>query len=257
MYIYSTVDALTSVPIATTASDVKFSADGSFAYVAGSPASAISAYSTCSLPTNPSVDLGSVATSSTPLKIFPSPAVTASPLGLTQPVLALEPPNVDLFSAQFTQVVPPVTLCNPPDVISFTAGPSYNLGQGNFVPIEAQLVKDGAEMVIVGSKLPAVLMFDVANGTTTSIPLVGNPNPLSASVSADGTQVYVAACDQYASDNTTCASGSVHIVNTISQGDLQQVPFVNINQNNNPNMCNGLGGSAPLCVPDLIAVKPQ
>jgi len=35
MYVYSTVDALTSVPIATTATDVKFSADGSFAYVAG------------------------------------------------------------------------------------------------------------------------------------------------------------------------------------------------------------------------------
>lgn len=267
MYIYSTVDALTSVPIATTASDVAFSADGSFAYVAGSPASAISAYSTCSLPTNPSVDLGSVATSSTPLKIFPSPAVTASPQGLTQPVLALEPPNVDLFSAQFTQVpalllapnTPVQTTCNPPNLISFTAGPSYNLGQGNFVPIEAQLVKDGAEMVIVGSKLPAVLMFNVANGTTTSIPLVGNPDPLSASVSTDGSQVYVAACDQYVPNTTPakCASGSVHIVNTISQGDLQQVPFVNINENNNPNMCSGLGGSAPLCVPDLIAVKPQ
>ena len=35
MYVYSTVDALSSVPIATTATDVEFSADGSFAYVAG------------------------------------------------------------------------------------------------------------------------------------------------------------------------------------------------------------------------------
>jgi hypothetical protein len=265
MYIYSTVDALSSVPIATTASDVKFSADGSFAYVAGTPASAISAYSTCSSPTSPSVDLGSVATSSTPLEIFPSPAVSASPTGLTQPVLALEPPNVDIFSALFTQVTPPVTLpntpvqttCNPPNLLSFTQGPSYNLGQGNFVPIEAQLVKDGAELVIVGRKLPAVLMFNVAGGTTTSIPLVGNPDPLSASVSTDGSQVYVAACDQYASDNVTCTAGSVHIVNTVSQGDLQQVPYVNINQNNNPNMCNGLGTNAPFCVPNLIAVKPQ
>ena len=37
MYVYSTVDALTSVPIATSVTDVKFSADGSFAYVAGTP----------------------------------------------------------------------------------------------------------------------------------------------------------------------------------------------------------------------------
>ncbi len=35
MYVYSTVDALTSVPVATSVTDVKFSADGSFAYVAG------------------------------------------------------------------------------------------------------------------------------------------------------------------------------------------------------------------------------
>jgi hypothetical protein len=112
-------------------------------------------------------------------------------------------------------------------------------------------------MIIVGSKLPAVLMFNIANGTTTSIPLVGNPDPLSASASIDGTQVYVAACDQYATDGITCSAGSVHIVSTISQGDLQQVPYVNINQNNNPNMCSGLGTNAPLCLPNLIAVKPQ
>src|SRR6266481_6414028 len=65
MYVYSTVDALSSVPIATTATDVKFSADGSFAYVAGTPASSVSAFSTCSLPTSASVDIGSVAASST------------------------------------------------------------------------------------------------------------------------------------------------------------------------------------------------
>ena len=49
MYVYSTVDALTSVPIATTATDVKFSADGSFAYVAGTPApgNSISGFATC------------------------------------------------------------------------------------------------------------------------------------------------------------------------------------------------------------------
>ena len=102
-------------------------------------------------------------------------------------------------------------------------------------------------------------MFNVANKTTTSIPLVGNPNPLSASASSDGSQVYVAACDSYPNNDTTkpCASGSVHIVNTISQGDLQQVPYVNINQNNNPNMCNGQGTGAPLCLPNMIAIKPQ
>jgi hypothetical protein len=225
MYVYSTVDALGSVPIAPTATDVKFAADGSFAYVAGAPASSTET---------------------------------------TQTILALEPPNIEFLTASFTQVplpvmkvnTPPQLTCNPPAISIFTKGASFNLGQGNFTPIQAQLVGNGTEMIIVARNLPAVLMFNVSNGTTTSIPLVGNPDPVSASVSTDGSQVYVAACDQYASDKLTCTAGSVHIINTISQGDLQQVPYVNINQNNNPNMCSGAMG-APLCLPNLIAVKPQ
>ncbi|MGB6631955.1 MAG: hypothetical protein WBE52_11995, partial [Terriglobales bacterium] len=51
MYVYSTVDALTSVSTGTPATDVKFSADGSFAYIAGATAAnSVTAYSTCSLP---------------------------------------------------------------------------------------------------------------------------------------------------------------------------------------------------------------
>jgi hypothetical protein len=265
MYVYSTVDALASVPVAPTATDVKFSADGSFAYVAGAPTGSVSAYSTCSVPAQASVEIGSVAASSTPLELFPSPAVQSDSQGLTQTVLALEPPNIEFLTATFTQVplpamvpnTPPQLTCNPPTVSSFTKGASFNLGQGNFTPIDAQLIGNGTEMIIVGSKLPAVLIFNVANGTTTSIPLVGNPDPLSASASIDGSQVYVAACDQYTTDGITCSAGSVHIVNTISQGDFQQVQYVNINQNDNPNMCNGLGTNAPLCLPNLIAVKPQ
>jgi hypothetical protein len=60
----------------------------------------------------------------------------------------------------------------------------------------------------------------------------------------------------------------VHIVNTcavlscsappnLGQGDFQEVPYANINDNNNPNMCNGQGTDAPLCLPNLIAIRPQ
>jgi hypothetical protein len=277
MYVYSTVDALSSVLIATTATDVKFSADGSFAYVAGTPASSVSAFSTCSLPTSASVDIGSVAASSTPLEIFPSPVVQADPEGLTQNVLALEPPNIEFLTAKFTQVpipykVPLQLTCNPPILLSFSKGASFNLGQGNFTPIYAQLVADGSAMIIVARKIPAVLVFSVSNGTTSSVSL-GRPgfadtDPLSASASTDGSQVHIAACDQYAADGVTCIAGSVHIVNTcavlscnappnIGQGDFQQVPYVNINDNNNPNMCNNQGTNAPLCLPNLIAIRPQ
>src|SRR5208337_1511681 len=127
---------------------------------------------------------------------------------------------------------------------------SSDLGQGNFTPIYSELVNDGTELILVAQNIPAVLLFNVSNGTTTSVPLVGNSNPLSASASTDGTQVYIAACDQYPNNDPTqpCAAGSVHIVNTVSQGDIQQVPYVNVNDANNPNMCSNQGSNAPICL---------
>ncbi len=291
MYVYSTVDALTSVKIATSATDVEFSADGSFAYVAGTPdAVSVSAYSTCSLPDNSSVDIGKVVASSTPLQLFPVPNVQADSQGLTQSILALEPPNIEFLTAQqFTQVPimyqhPLQLTCNPPIIQSFIKGPIFDLGQGNFTPVYSQLVNDGAEMIVVGTGIPAVLLFNVSDGTTRSVPLSGSPAtgcpqcagdsfPLSASASTDGSQVYVAACDQYTQTNPppappTCTAGSVHIVNTcgvlpcnappaLAEGDFQQVPYVNINDANNPNMCNNQGTNAPVCLPNLVAIRPQ
>jgi hypothetical protein len=279
MYVYSTVDALTSVPIATTATDVKFSADGSFAYVAGAlaPGNSISAFATCDdRPTvansqiTPDSNFVTTPPPGIPLQIFPSPDA--------QHVLALDPPNIDIFTTSVTQHALPdgQFVCNPqpqpppltdidPSVNFPPTAEAFNLGQGTFAPIYAQLVADGAEMIIVARHLPAVLLFDVSSGLTSSVQLLrqgfADTDPLSASASTDGSQVYIAACDQYAADGVTCAAGSVHIVCTTScttgQGDFQQVPYVNINDNNNPNMCNGQGTNAPLCLPNLIAIKPQ
>ncbi len=258
MYVYSTVDALTSVPIATTATDVKFAADGSFAYVAGTPApgKSVSGYAVC----NPQVDLGSVNTPGIPLQLFPSPD--------GQHVIALDPPNIDIFSSSDSQIV--VTdgefSCNNP-VASLGGLSSSNLGQGQFIPIYTRLVGNGSQVIVVAQNVPAVLFFDVTNGTTSSVPLsrdgFGPAFPLAASASTDGSQIYVAACDQYPNNDPTqpCSAGSVHVVAVgnvnIGQGDFLQVPYININDNNNTNMCNGQGGSAPLCVSDLIAIKPQ
>jgi len=277
MYVYSTVDALTSVPIATSVTDVKFAADGSFAYIAGTPASSVSGYSTCGLPNVASTNIGTVTASTTPSAIFPSPVLPlpvlqgGTLLPTQQSILALEPPtgsnantSIEFLTAEFSQdpllyQLPGAPLnCNPPTMNSFTRGPLFNLGQGALTPVFQGLVDDGAELIIVARKVGAVLVFNVANGTTTSIPLVGNgTDPLSADASTDGSQVYVATCDQYAQDGVTCAAGSVHIVDTISQGDLQQVPYVNINNDNDTNMCNNQGGTAAVCFPNLIAIKPQ
>ena len=273
MYVYSTVDALTSVPIATTATDVKFSADGSFAYLAGAlvPGKSISGVATCNAqpthaaaPTPPNFDF--VTTPGIPLQIFPSPDA--------QHVLALDPPYIDIFATVDNQIPLPdgQFACNAPTVNFPQTAQAFNLGQGSFTPIYAQLVADGSEMIIVARDIPAVLLFDVNSGFTSSIHLaglgLGDTHPLSASASTDGSQVYIAACDQYAADGVTCAAGSVHIINTcavlscsappnLGDGDFQQVPYVNINDNNNSNMCSNQGTNAPLCLPNLIAIRPQ
>jgi hypothetical protein len=263
MYVYSTVDPLALVHLAAPATDVEFSADGSFAYVAGTPPGSVSAYSTCALPNEASVKIGSVVASSTPLKIFPSPVAQADPLGLTQNIIALEPPNIEfLTAAQFTQdpLTDPLQLtCNPPTIQSFTKGASFNLGQGNFTPLYSQFVADGSQLLLVAQNIPAVLLFDVASGTTSSIPLANSANPLSASASTDGSQVFIAACDQYdpnvkPPNPPVCALGSIHIVNTVTQGDYQQVPYVN---NNNRNMCTNEGNPVPQCLPNLVAIRPD
>ena len=272
MYVYSTVDALTSVPIATTATDVKFSADGSFAYVAGAlvPGTSISGVATCNAqpthadaPSPPNFDFVSTAPG-IPLQIFPSPDA--------QHVLALDPPNgrIDIFTTSNTQHALPdgQFTCNAPTVNFPQTAQFFNLGQGSFTPIYAQLVADGSEVIVVAKNIPAVLLFNVSNGLTSSIQLArpgfGDTHPLSASASTDGSQVYVAACDQYPNDDQTqpCAAGSVHIVCTSScttgEGDFQQVPYINVNDNDNPNMCNDQGGAnPPLCLPNLIAIRPQ
>lgn len=289
MYVHSTVDALTSVPVATSVTDVKFSADGTFAYVAGNPAAnSISGFATCdNQPTHATSASDSVTTPGIPLQIFPSPD--------GQHVLVLDPSNgsIDVFTTTVGRQALPdgQFVCNaqPPFVdidptVNFPqTAQSFDLGQGkNFTPIYAQLVNDGAAMIIVGQGIPAVLLFNVSDGTTSSVPLSGSPAtgcpqcagnsfPLSASASSDGSQVYIAACDQYdqTTNPPTCSAGSVHIVNTcgvlscntppaLGLGDFQQVPYVNINQANNPNMCNSQGGAnPPLCLPNLVALRPQ
>ncbi len=301
MYVYSTVDAFSLVPptppnvgtFLAPATDVAFSADGSFAYVAGEPtAGSVSAYSTCPDTTvAPTKFLGSGNASATPLKIYPFQSVPANgpslvsnggandgQPSLAQNIIALEPPNIEILKANYTQQPTKTDIadqikmtCDLPVVsnplVSKVA--SFNLGQGNFVPIFSQLVNDDSEFIVVAQGLPAVFVVNVANGTTSSVPLVNSASPVAATASTDGSQVFVAACDQYAPPNPpnppVCAVGSIHVVNTCAvgscnipptngEGDILQVQYIN---NGNRNMCNNGGNPVPQCLPNMIAIKPQ
>lgn len=254
MYVYSKVDALASFSVARTATAVALSADGSFAYVAGTPAAfSVSGFATCNL-TNLFND---VALSATPLAIQPLPNQQLdSKLNWAQPVVAFDPPYVETFGVKVNQPVLPLNqfTCNGTSAVTDSDFPhaSYNLGEGSFTPLLMQVVGNGTRVIVVAQNLPAVLVLDLTSGTTTAIPLANNPTPLAAAASTDGSQVFVAACDGIHPDHPdTC--NSVHIVNTLAGGDVQQVVFTNIHTNDN--MCNNLPGTP--CLPDLIAIKPQ
>ena len=264
MFVFSTVDALLSVPVSAAANGVSFAADGSFAYVAGTPGSNISAFSTCDIPPVGSVDLGNVITASTPLRIFPLPDVhetqTDSQHSLvTQNVLALEPPGIQLLTAGFTRDPiedPKQMICNLP-TLSFSSTDPVNLGQGNFTPLSTQVTGDGSQVILLAQNIPAVLVFDVNSGTTSAFSLTGSAFPFAATATLDGTQVFVAACDSFQDGDPAkpCLNGSVHIVNTQSGGDIQQAVYTNVNTNNS--MCTNLDPAQPPCLPKLVAVRPQ
>jgi hypothetical protein len=235
---------------------------------------AVSGFATCNLE---NMGSSSPALDSNPLRVIPLPQVREDHViinskadgkprehsVITQNLLAFEPPNIRFLTAQFSRDTiddPEQFTCNPPFFHSdpgppkftgFTAGPSFNLGQGTFSQLLMQVTGDGSQVIVVAQNIPAVLTFNVNGGTTTAIPLANNASPLAASTTQDGSQVFVASCDGDPANPNTC--GSVHIVNTLNGGDLQQAIYTNVNTNDS--MCNNLPGTT--CLPDLIAVRPQ
>lgn len=283
LFVYSTVDALRSVPVAAPAKGLSFAADGSFAYVAGVPGNAVSGIATCNLQ-----NMGaSSALASNPLLIFPLPDIredhifiagkkTQEHSVITQNLIALEPPNLQFLTAQFTHDVLDETdqfVCNNPDsgkaqtapvfwsqapFEGFKAGLSVNLGQGNFTPIFTRASGDGSKVDLVAKNIPAVLVFDVASGTTSAFSLKDAAPPVAATASLDGTQIFVTTCDTFVEDENhypRCTSGAaVHIVDIQQGGDIQQAVYTNLGTSDS--MCTNLDAAHP-CTPNLIAVKPQ
>jgi hypothetical protein len=230
LYIYSKLDALQTIPLTAPANDVSFLSEGAFAYVAGGAPSALSVWRSCD---NGSADNVAVPTVPTFIQTLPGAAkLLSSDTPDTFHMVALAPPDLDIISVNATP-----SGCTPPVADGPVA--SFNLGQGNFTPEQLIVSQDGSTAYVI-SNLNSILVFNIPGQTSSAFSLVGNPIPLSASLTPDGNLLYVGASD-----------GTVHVVSTVAGGDIQQVTFPQ-------SLCqNSVGQPFGItCNPDLVAVKP-
>jgi hypothetical protein len=87
-----------------------------------------------------------------------------------------------------------------------------------------------------------VLVYSFNSQAVSAIPLIGtgNPAPVAADMTADGTLLYVAGTD-----------GVLHKLNTLLALDVTEIPFFQLANSSN-NFCY----SSFNCSLDLVAVKP-
>jgi hypothetical protein len=225
LYVYSPQSALKTVSLASSAVDVAFLPVGAFAYLAGGEPSAVTVRTTCT-------DDLAVDGNNTP-QILPTKgtpvAIRALLNGTT--LLALDPPGLDVVTANTTPVGCPPTVSDPVPL------PFVDLGQGNFSPLEFLTSSDGTRAYVIASDLQAVVQYDVFGGISTAIPLTGNATTVGGDITLDGTSLYVGGND-----------AKVHVVSTVSGGDVQQVGLPA-----NLFFCDDV----PLpCNPDLVRVQP-
>ena len=235
LYIYSQVDGLRTIVLPAPANDASFLSEGAFAYVAGGAPSSVTVWRTCDNGRADTIDsIQGLLATPTFIQTLPGAAkLLPSDSPNTFHLLALAPPDIDIISVNTTP-----SGCTPPVIDGPVA--AFNLGQGNFVPKQLIVSQDGSTAYMIASNLSSILVFNIPAQTSSTITLVGDPIPLSATLTPDGTLLYVGAND-----------GSVHEVSTVAGGDIHQITFPQ-------GLCQNTAGLPfPItCNPDLIAVKP-
>jgi WD40 repeat protein len=226
LYVYSLLDALQTIPLSsvTPANSVSFLSEGAFAYIAGGSPSGVTVGRTCD-----NAILGSVNTPAAPAIIKTLPNATQ--------VLALDPPNIDVISVT---TPPPGPMGCFPTVTNTVK--SFNLGQGGFTPLQLLVAPDGTKAYVITANLASILVFDVINQNSSSIPLNGNTTAQRAALTLDGNLLYVATSD-----------GMIHVLSTQSGGDVAEIPFPTT-----PTTPDYLCPNSPpvACTPNLIGIQP-
>jgi len=169
-----------------------------------------------------------------------------------------ESTSIQTLTAEFTQDPIPYQnplqfTCNPPNLKSFAAGGSHQPGQGAFTR-STRNYQRRQEMIVVSPNVSAVLIYNVAM-EPHFIPsqdrrhAVRSRPPLHRR-----SQVSSQSAIKVRAESAPRLGAHRQHTNqfNLPYGDIQQVPYLNINDQNNDNMCNGLGTNAPLCLPNLV-----
>jgi hypothetical protein len=232
MYVYSPSQAMKTVALPASENAVSSYVNGALIYLAGT--NGVSMRNACD------TTYGQAASFSSGHPVL----FRAIPDGIR--AIGVESPGVDIFDAT-VQAPQPATLGNPsrttcPFTVTSTNSTFVNLGQGTFIPLKLLIAPDNSRAYVLASNLGSVFVVDLGVNTVSAISLTGNPVPLDASLTPDGTLLYVGAND-----------GSVHVVSTVSGGDLEQITFSTSNNSNKTSLCSNIPQT---CNPDLVAVQP-
>jgi WD40 repeat protein len=222
LYVYSKLDALVTKPLTAPAIDVSFLAEGAFGYLAGGSPAGVTVERTCDIS---QADTVNVAPASVPTFLKTLPDATG--------VVALMPPEIGIIKVSSAP-----TGCSPSVSNSLT---TFDLGRGNFVASQLIISEDGSTVYIVTPNFNSILVFNITGQTSSAIPLIGTGLPLRASLTPDGTQLYVGSSD-----------GTLHLLQTDIGADIQQISFPQ-------SLCQTTAGQpfpGVRCNPDLVAVKP-
>jgi hypothetical protein len=239
LYVYSALEALKAIPLSAPANDVSFHPTGAFAYIAGgnpnAAAPAVTVRKTCdntiandaSTPPVPQI----IPVSATPSFIKALPDSTQ--------VLAVNSPNIDLIPVATTpigcapQSPPPPQPPTFPGLPTVSDGPAapFPLGAGDFVPTQLIVAADESKAYVLSSSVANVMIFDIVNKVPLSVALSGGAAATRATLSPDGTLLYVAASD-----------GAVHIVNTVTSPpeDIDQITFPQGTSSQPTGLCSGV-----------------
>jgi len=243
LYVHSTVEPLQAIPLAASPTAVSFLSEGAFAYIAGESLNAVSVRKTCdnTVATDASNNPQVINTGSTLSFLETLPNGTQA--------LEVNSQGIDLIPITGIHGATGLNVlgCSPglPNISDGTAA-FFNLGQGSFTPTQLLISSDSTRAYVLTSSLPTVLVFDIGNQTSSAIALAGSAVPLNASLTTDGTMLWVGASD-----------GFVHVLDTSIGVDVAQVMFPTTT-----GLCVDSTGMpftfnpAKSCNPDLIAVRP-